>query len=147
MPDEYYSFFSLMFLPYIIRRSRNNQHYALNCATPLFNILALTCFGCRLPSSGSFLDPSELLEIQIEEVVYHIIYGCMPCVPVCCCSVGTTRPRHTGHVTTHYMIYHLFDLYFSGNSGGSKKLPGDGRLLPKHVRASILNKEVLQFSV
>jgi hypothetical protein len=25
---------------------------------------------------------------------------------------GTTTLRHTGHVTTHYMTYHLFDLYF-----------------------------------
>jgi hypothetical protein len=25
---------------------------------------------------------------------------------------GTTTIRHTGHVTTHYMIYHPFDLYF-----------------------------------
>jgi hypothetical protein len=44
----------------------NNQHYALNCTTPLFNILAPTCFGSSLPSSGSFLDPFELPEIQIE---------------------------------------------------------------------------------
>jgi hypothetical protein len=25
---------------------------------------------------------------------------------------GPTTLRHTGRVTTHYMIYHLFDLYF-----------------------------------
>jgi hypothetical protein len=55
-----------MFVLNIIRRSRNNQHYALICTTPLFYILAPTCFGSSLPSSGSFLDPSELLEIQIE---------------------------------------------------------------------------------
>jgi hypothetical protein len=61
----------LMFVPCIIRRSRNNQHYALNFTTPLFNTLAPTCFGSRLPSSGRFLDPSELLEIQIEWVGKH----------------------------------------------------------------------------
>jgi hypothetical protein len=55
--------------------STNNQHYALICTTPLFNILAPTCFGSSLPSSGGFLDPSVLLEIQIECVVYHIMYG------------------------------------------------------------------------
>jgi hypothetical protein len=27
--------------------------------------------GCHSPRSGSFLDSSELLEIQIESVVYH----------------------------------------------------------------------------
>jgi hypothetical protein len=60
-----------MFVPCIITRSKNNQHYALICTTTLFYILAPTCFGSRLPSSESFLDPSELLEIQIEWVVYH----------------------------------------------------------------------------
>jgi hypothetical protein len=59
-------FLSLMFVPCIIRRSRNNQHYALICTTPLFYIVAPTYFGSSVPSSGSFLDPSELLEIQIE---------------------------------------------------------------------------------
>jgi hypothetical protein len=103
---------SLMFVPFIIRRSRNNQHYALICTTPLFYILAPTCFGSSLPSPGSFLDPSELLEIQIDWVVYHIMCGYMACVQECCGSVGTTTLRHTGHVTTHYMIYHPIDLYF-----------------------------------
>jgi hypothetical protein len=42
-----------------------------DCTTPLFYILAPTCFGISLPSSGSLLDPTELLEIQIRWVVYH----------------------------------------------------------------------------
>src|SRR5215510_12541522 len=58
-----------------IRHSRNNQQYAPIFTTPLFYILAPTCFGSSLPSSGSLLDPSELLEIQIEWVVYHIMCG------------------------------------------------------------------------
>jgi hypothetical protein len=66
----------VIFVPCIIRRSRNNQHYALICTTALFYTLAPTCFGSSLPSSGS-------------------------------------------------------------NSEGSQKLPDDGRLLPKHVGASI----------
>jgi hypothetical protein len=44
--------------------SRNNQHFALNCTTPLLYILAPTCFGSSLPSSESFLDPSELLKYK-----------------------------------------------------------------------------------
>jgi hypothetical protein len=71
--------------------NRKYQQYALTCTSFLFYVLAPTCFGSRVPSSGSFLAPPELLEIQIEWVEYHI---------------------HTGHVTTHYMIYHQFDLYF-----------------------------------
>jgi hypothetical protein len=49
---------------------RKNQQYALICTTPLFYVLAFTCFGSSLPSSGSAIDSSELLEIQIEWVVY-----------------------------------------------------------------------------
>jgi hypothetical protein len=59
-----------MFVSCIIRRSRNNQHHALGCTTPVFYILAATCFGSSLPSSGVFLGPPELLEIQIEWAVY-----------------------------------------------------------------------------
>jgi hypothetical protein len=50
--------------------STNNQHLALICTAPLFYILATTCFGSSLPSSRRFLDPSELLGIQIEWMVY-----------------------------------------------------------------------------
>jgi hypothetical protein len=50
--------------------------------TPLFYILAPTCFGSSVPSSGSFLDPSELLEMQIELVVYRMC-GYLTCVPDC----------------------------------------------------------------
>jgi hypothetical protein len=53
-----------------VQRS-NDQHYTLISTSPLFYILAPTCFGSSLPSSGSFLGSSELLEIQIEWVVYH----------------------------------------------------------------------------
>jgi hypothetical protein len=61
--------YSFRVVDYILNfyvRSINNQHYALICTTPLFYILAPTCFGSSLPSSESFLDPSELLEMQIE---------------------------------------------------------------------------------
>jgi hypothetical protein len=54
--------FNLMFVPCIIKHSRNNQHNAHICTTALFYMLAATCFGSSLPSSGSFQDPSELLE-------------------------------------------------------------------------------------
>jgi hypothetical protein len=57
-----------MFVSCLIRRSRNNQQYALIYTTHLFYILASTCFSSSLPSSGSFLDPSELLEIEIDWV-------------------------------------------------------------------------------
>jgi hypothetical protein len=60
---------SLMFVLCIIRCSKKNQQYTLIFTTPLFYILAPTCFDSSLPSSGSFVDPSELLEIQIDLVV------------------------------------------------------------------------------
>jgi hypothetical protein len=56
--------------------SRNYQNFAL--VIPL-----LYTPYWLLHVSGSFLDPSELLEIQIEWVVYHIVCGCVACVPEC----------------------------------------------------------------
>jgi hypothetical protein len=101
-----------MFVPCIIRRSRNNQHYAQIFTTPLFYILAPTCFGSSLPSSGSFLDPSELLEIQIEWVVYHIMCGYVTCVPdsrgsVCCASQlgSTTDGTDISRPSRHLLQY------------------------------------------
>jgi hypothetical protein len=94
-----------MFVPSIIRRSRNNQLYALICTTPLFYILAPTCFGRSLPSSGSFLEPSELLEKQIEWVVYNIMCGYVACVPecrgsVCCASQLSWEAQKSGTQAT-----------------------------------------------
>jgi hypothetical protein len=69
-------FFACMQEEQRLHLSRNNQQYALICTTALFYkyILAPTCFGNSLPSSGSFLDPSELHEIQIEWVVQISAY-------------------------------------------------------------------------
>jgi hypothetical protein len=77
-----------------------------DCTAPLLYILAPTRFGSILPSSGSFLDPSELFEIQIEWVVYHIMCGYVTCVLECRGSNGTTEGTtancHIGHCThTH----------------------------------------------
>jgi hypothetical protein len=60
---------SLTFVPCVARLSINSQHYALDYITSLFNMHAPTCFGSRVPSSGSFLDPCELLEKQNNSVV------------------------------------------------------------------------------
>jgi hypothetical protein len=49
------------------------KHSELNVTSSLQSQMAPTCFGSSLPSSGSFLDPSALLEIQVERGVYHII--------------------------------------------------------------------------
>jgi hypothetical protein len=100
--------FSLMFVLCIIRRSRDNQNYSMICTSPLSYILALTSFSSSLPSSGSFLDPSELLKIQIEWVVYQIMCGYVACVPkcrgsVCCASQSGTVP-HRPHNHTLYDI-------------------------------------------
>jgi hypothetical protein len=45
-----------------------------------------------------------------------------------------------------YFRYTTHSICISSNSEGSKKLPDDGRLLPKHVGASTQNKGVLQIS-
>jgi hypothetical protein len=129
-------FFSYLFHWEINLCSRNDHQYALICTTPLFYILAPTCFANSLPSSGSFLDPSELLEIQIEWVLCHVMCGYVACVPE---WDGMTL-QHIPHIiryTTHFIC-------ISSNSERPKKLPDDGRLLPKHVGASIQNKGVVQ---
>jgi hypothetical protein len=64
-----------MFISCIIRRSRNDQLYALICTTPVFYILAPTCLSTSLSPSGSFLDHSKLLKVHIGWVVYHIMCG------------------------------------------------------------------------
>jgi hypothetical protein len=61
--------------------------------------MAPTCYGSSLPSSGSLLDPPELLEIQIGRVVYHITYGYVACGPGC---RGPTEPRKSVHIVGHF---------------------------------------------
>jgi hypothetical protein len=64
-------------------------------------MLAPTCFGSKLPSSGSFLDRSELLELQMEWVVYRIMSGDVACGPDCrdsvCCASQRTEQAYYGH--------------------------------------------------
>jgi hypothetical protein len=103
-----------------------------DCTTPLFYLLATTCFGSSLQSSGSLLDPPDLLEIQIIWVVYHTC-GYMTCVPdchgsVCCHTQNHNNPAHRSHNHTLYTT-HL--ICISSNSGGSHKIPDGSRLLPK----------------
>jgi hypothetical protein len=50
--------------------SRNDQHNAQICTTALFYMLAPTCFGSSLPSSGSSWIHLSYVKIQIDTVVY-----------------------------------------------------------------------------
>jgi hypothetical protein len=61
---------------YIIHSSRNNLHYALICTTRLLYILAPTCFGSSLPSSGSFLEPSFNLFYSTQDVIHTNYFIC-----------------------------------------------------------------------
>jgi hypothetical protein len=86
-----------------LQRSRNDQQYALTCTTPLLYVLAPTCFCSSL---GSILDPSELVVLQDQWVVYHTIWRYVTRVPdcrgsVCCASQLSwtstfTEPRQSG---------------------------------------------------
>jgi hypothetical protein len=94
-----------------------DQQYALICNAPLFYVLAPTCFGSSLPPSGSIWDPSEVLENQIEWVIYNVwlcdLYGGLSTNwHTGSTTDGTTTNRHIGHITTHYMIYHPFNVIF-----------------------------------
>jgi hypothetical protein len=99
-----------MFVPCIIRHSKNNQHYSLICSTPLFYILAPTCFGSSLPLSGSFLDPSELPEIQIDWVVYHIMCSYVACVPDYRGSYGIYWLRNYQDLIFHCISYLIWSV-------------------------------------
>jgi hypothetical protein len=91
----------LMFVPCIIRCSRNDQQYAQNCTTDLFYIPAPTCFGII----RELLDPSELHENTDRLVVYHIM------LVSGLCAVGNTTLRHAGHLTNIITIHLLHRFY------------------------------------
>jgi hypothetical protein len=59
-------------------------------------VLAATCFGSSLPSSGSLLDPPELREIKT--------CGYVACVPVC---RGSVSHNHTLYVNKEDLISSL----------------------------------------
>jgi hypothetical protein len=63
----------------------------------LFYVLASVHIGSSLPSPGSLLDSSELLEIQIGWLVYHIMCGYVACVLDCrgvlCLGTEHTEPQ------------------------------------------------------
>jgi hypothetical protein len=61
-----------MFVPSIIIRSRNNQHYAQICTTALFCILAPTCFGSSLPSSGSSYVGTEVCITEFTSLCINL---------------------------------------------------------------------------
>jgi hypothetical protein len=106
-----------MFVPCSIQRSRKNQHNAQICTTALFHTLAPTCFGRSLLSSGSFWIRLSYVKIQIDMVVYlKYITDNNQCV-----KHRLWKNKLNGVITP----------------GPIQKLPEDGRLLPKHVGASI----------
>jgi hypothetical protein len=51
-----------------------NPNYAQICTTALFYTVAPTCLGSSLPSSGSIWIRLSYMKIQIDLVVYHIMW-------------------------------------------------------------------------
>jgi hypothetical protein len=80
---------------------KKTQQYALICTTPLFYVLAPACFCSSLPSSGSVLDPSELLEVQIGWVVCYIMCGYVTCEADYC---GHNNPANGSRNHTLYDV-------------------------------------------
>jgi hypothetical protein len=114
---------NLTFILCIIRHSRRNQHNAQICTTDLFCMLAPTCFGSSQPSSGNFWIRLSYVKIQIDMVVYHIMWLSGLCVGVLSqlgsTTDGTTTLRHTGHLTKWY-DKPPYRSVFSPNSDGSR---------------------------
>jgi hypothetical protein len=89
----------------IIRCGRNNQHNAQICTTALFYMLAATCFGSSLPSSGSFWIRLSYVKIQIDMVVYHIMWLS---VTECHGSVSAGKHNTPNHDTpSHRPLNHI----------------------------------------
>jgi hypothetical protein len=97
----------LMFVPCIIRHSREQP--TLHRIVPLlYSIHWLpTCFGSSLPASGSILDPSGLLERQIKQVIYHIMYVYMAWVSECRGSVSCASQLSAYHAAAYVGAYVL----------------------------------------
>jgi hypothetical protein len=78
---------SVSYLNVLLVNSRNNHHYAQICTTALFYILASTCFGSSLSSSGSFWIHLSYKKIQINLVIYDLMLVKWPV----CRSVAVLR--------------------------------------------------------
>jgi hypothetical protein len=139
-----------MFVPCSIRRSRNNQHNAQICTTALFYMLAATCFGSSLPSSGIFWIRLSYVKIQIDMAVYlkymthfNPLYILLFTLvrPGVITSFKLFYSAQGALHTDSYLLYVLhkppYRSVFSRNLRRIQKIPEDGRLLPKHVAASM----------
>jgi hypothetical protein len=109
----------LMFVPCIIRHSKNNQHmhWIVPLLYSMYRLPYVSAVVCH-HQEASWIHPSYL---KCRSNMWYIIY-CM------------------------FMCYTTYSICISSNSEESKKLPDNGRPLPKHVGACILNKGVVQFS-
>jgi hypothetical protein len=77
-----------------------------NCTTLSIYVLAPTRYGSSLPSSGSFLDLPQLLEIQRGRVVYQITCGYVTCVSDCRGSTTFTFYLYALCIQTSVSILH-----------------------------------------
>jgi hypothetical protein len=89
-----------MFVPCIIEHSRKNQHNAQICTTALFHMLAPTCFGSSLPSSGSFWIRLSYMKNtdRYGGLSYNVVKW-----PVCR-GVNTLTHRPLNHICIFHVI-------------------------------------------
>jgi hypothetical protein len=94
-------------------------------------VVAPTCFGITLPSSGSV--PRAFLEMLNRGAVDRILWMGVLCLVTCC----------THHVTRHNTPIHNI-ISTAPQLSVSQKALGtlleDGNVMPKHVGAAIHNK-------
>jgi hypothetical protein len=91
--------------------SRNNQHNAQNLyrTTALFYLLAPTCFGSSLPSSGSFWVRLSYVRIQIDTVVYLKYITALPFT----IAFSILLVCHLEHMLYIIHVYHILTRYTS----------------------------------
>jgi vacuolar-type H+-ATPase subunit I/STV1 len=103
----------------------------------IIQIYLATCFGTKCHHQATVKTNDFLYNAMLMFSVvgsHYVLWFRLLCFPA----------QHKS--TTYNILYITYSICISSNSDESKKLPGDGRPLPKHVGACILNKGVVQFS-
>jgi hypothetical protein len=131
---------ALVFIRCVVWLGITDQHCAL-IVTPLFITQAATCFGIHMPSSGSVLYPCELLEGRNG---YVVVMYCKCWWAVCTgCSFVRYYNNQRTQPTNIYSTWIQHNRFcLSSNSQGYRTLPEDGKWMPKHVGAWVINKAV-----
>jgi hypothetical protein len=119
-----------MFIPCIIRRIRKDQQFALICNTPLFYVLAPTCFGSSLSSSGEILRSFRVTWYtnRVGGISYNVWLRGL------CAGLSWCRLLCFPAECILLILFNTYDIMFSGHKTPSHPgLKNRGAKLATHV--------------